>query len=358
MYINQIQLKNFRCFDALTLNFDKKYIILEGMNGSGKTSIIEALHYACYLKSFRTHIPQDMVKLSCDSFFIKIGLHHEQNDHEVKIGFAHKKRIVRLDQQHIASYKDLMNYYRIITITEDDLGLIKDGPDMRRHYIDQVIALDMPEFMTLIKKLKFTVESRNALFRGSCSDDSYLFWSKELFDISKQVQQKRQEMLAQIAVEIKELTHLFFDDQVSITFTYGAKKIAESSGFDSYIHDNPQLRAQEFVMGRSLFGAHLDDFSIELSDKQSRSYASRGQQKLIVLLCKIAQLKIILKKHGVSPLFLLDDFMTDLDPENAQKLINVLSTLDCQLIFSCPVQGSPLQALLDTDQTQIVSIAL
>lgn len=348
MHITGIQLKNFRCFKDLQLSFEKPIVLLEGMNGTGKTSILEAIHYACYLRSFRTHSPQELAYFDQNSFFVKINLANDlQQTHEIKIGFSGKKRIVKIDQKNIVSYKELMNYYRVVTLTEDDLALIKEGPEVRRSFIDQVVVLYDPDFSLLLKKLKYTVESRNALFSQKFSQDHYDFWSRELWNISFLIRKKRKEALAEIELAVTELLTTHFPENVSIVLSYQEKKGAEEESFESFYENQPLLYQSELHQGRTLFGAHLDDFTIQFKQQRSRAFASRGQQKLIILLLKIAQIKNLISKNMTQPILLLDDFMTDLDEPRSNQLIEILKNLNCQLIFTCPINNSFLLQKLE-----------
>ncbi len=349
MHITGIHLKNFRCFKELNLTFDKHIILLEGINGTGKTSVLEALHYACYLRSFRTHSPQELSYFDQNSFFVKIALKSQDyQEHEIKIGFSGKKRVVKVDQKSIVSYKELMDYYRIVTLTEDDLALIKEGPDQRRVFLDQVMMLYDPDFALLVKKLRYTVDSRNALFRHNNSQEYYEFWSKELWDISYAIRTKRKEGLAELDTGVKELLAAHFPQDISISFAYQEKKESAATNFEQFWADQPLLYQNELQLGRSLFGAHLDDFMIQFRDQRSRAFASRGQQKLIILLLKIAQIKNLIAKKAVRPILLLDDFITDLDQERSDQIIDVLKNLDCQLIFTCPTSNSFLLQKLES----------
>ena len=346
MYITHIQLKNFRCFKELNLSFDKPVILLEGVNGTGKTSILEALHYACYLRSFRTYSPNELTHFEQDSFFLKIQVSDSQTvGNEIKIGFSGKKRVVKVNQKNIVSYKELMDFYRVVTLTEDDLALIKEGPEIRRSFLDQVIMLYDPDFSLLLKKLRYTVDSRNALFKQRNCQEYYDFWSRELWDISLKIRQSRREALFSLESGVKELLLAHFPKDISISCIYNAKRESLKT-FEEFLEQNPLLYHNELQQGRSLFGAHLDDFTIQFKSQRSRAFASRGQQKLIILLLKIAQIQDLIAKSAVYPILLLDDFMTDFDQVRSDQLIDVLKMLNCQLIFTSPVNaGSFVQKL-------------
>ena len=132
---------------------------------------------------------------------------------------------------------------------------------------------------------------------------------------------------------------------ISISFEYKPKKIDFADSYADFMGKVDDLRQSELRFRRSLFGAHLDDLVIKFQSKKSKNYASRGQQKLVVLLLKAAQLKNLTKKRGKA-VFLLDDFMTDFDEKKAALLAKFLVSLDCQLIFTSPAKSGFFDELL------------
>lgn len=346
MRISHLSIKNFRCFNTLELDFASPITLIEGLNGTGKTSLLEALHYLCYLRSFRTHIPSELVQFGQEHFFIKARLFKEHDEHNLQVGFSHKKRLVKVDEKTIGSYKELLNYYRIVTLTEDDLDLIKGGPEERRLFIDQVIILEDADYVSLMKRCKDIVDNRNALLKHGGSSDSYALWTKQLWQITFQIQQSRIKILAQLERTVQELVGSSFNQEFTIAFGYQPKK-ASGSSFEEFINTHTSLYQDEQRFGRSLFGAHLDDFSIQFRDTKSKAFASRGQQKLIILLLKVAQIRLLERQHRPA-ILLLDDFMTDFDHSRAQTLITILCNLKIQLIFTVPTTEGFLQKALLT----------
>jgi DNA replication and repair protein RecF len=341
--IANIQIKNFRCFDSLDLSFESHLILIVGINGAGKTSLLEALHYLCYMRSFRTHLPQELVQFGYENFFIKARLESSQeiDSYDLQVGFSNKKRLVKVNNKSIASYKELLDYYRIVTLTEDDLALIKDGPEGRRLFIDQAIILHNADFVITSKKCRDIVENRNALLKRGGSLESYLLWSGQLWDITQTIQAARIMALTQLEQEVRELIQIYFDNQLSITFKYTPKK-APLNSWDAFFAANPTLYTDEQRFCRSIFGAHLDDFTIQFQEVKSKNFASRGQQKLIIVLLKAAQIKLLAKQQRPA-ILLLDDFMTDFDQARSQILIKLLVDLKIQLIFTIPTFDSYLE---------------
>jgi len=357
VYINKITLKNFRCFNQLSLAFPEQAqkILITGLNGSGKTSLLEALHYGCYLRSFRTHLPKELITDRQDTFFIKITVEHDFDMHDISIGFTGKKRLVKIDQKPIGSYKELSDYYRIITLTEDDLQLVKGSPEIRRSFLDQGLIISNPAFISVGKTYRQGVEQRNALFGQSFSQESYHIWTQKLWQQSREIQQLRRQLLKSLEESVNQLLQRWFDPSMQVQFNYQSKGMPEDQSYEDFLGQSNRLLIQEKDMRRSLFGAHLDDFSIIFTHRQAKAYASRGQQKLLTLLIKIAQLQQ-LDQNKAKAIFLLDDFMTDFDPEKATILLNILNTLDCQTIFTSPITQGPLERLLIEQGAYVIQI--
>ena len=332
MRIQHIALKNFRCFQDCSFAIEKPLVLITGQNGSGKSSLLEAIHYACYLRSFRTHLPRELIQFEAGNFFIKMSIDQDLVPYTLHVGCSGAKRLVKIDEKIITSYKDLTKQYRIITITEDDLLIIKGGPEQRRLFIDQAVALAFPDYISELKKYRHILDNRNALLaKGYYEGDMFTLWTQQVWHFSKSIQAQRSIFLEQLQQQTNKLLHAWFDDTITIHLTYQPKKVLYDTfeRFMMYANNN-DLFAQEHRFKRSLFGVHLDDIAIEFCSKTSRSFASRGQQKLVLVLLKIAQMELILAHKG-SAIFLLDDFMTDFDPVRSKILLGILQTMNNQL---------------------------
>ncbi len=355
MRITQLQLKNFRCFTSFDLALDHPLILIEGLNGTGKTSLLEALHYLCYLRSFRTYWPQELVQFGQDTFFIKARIDAQAREsYDLQVGFSNKKRLVKINDKAIATYKELLDYYRIITLTEDDLMLIKEGPDLRRLFIDQAITLSHPEHAPLSRRCRDIIDNRNALLKKGGSQESYRLWTQQLWQVSTEIAQARCHALELLEQEIKKLVASYFNSAFEITFSYSCKKKYGDS-LEQFLQQHAGLYADEVRFARSLFGAHLDDFTVRFKQMSTKNFASRGQQKLILMLIKAAQVKALQATRG-SCVLLLDDFMTDFDHDKARQLLPLLLDLQVQLIFTAPTQGGMLHAALKEQGAHLVKV--
>ena len=349
MIINQLTLTNFRCFKEKKVTFDGRIVVVEGANGSGKSSLLEALHYCCYLRSFRTHLNRELVHLDHDHFFAHVDFEQEQlgTKDTIHVGYSEGEgKVVKCNQKTVQSYKELIDAYRIVTLSADDVALIQGAPEHRRNFLNYALMLHQPDLLALFKRYRTILDHRNSLLalpptRGN--DEELAIWSAKLWHEAAVIRQERIAYLTSLEAQINQLLATYFHDEaaaLSVSLTYNARNItAAAKDFETFWPAYSVKHCQfEREVRRSMFGAHLDDFGITFQDKRARVYASRGQQKLLVLLIKIAQLQQ-LSQRGESGVLLLDDFMTDFDHRRVEQGIEALKSLRFQMFLSCPIDA-------------------
>lgn len=339
MRIYSIALKQFRCFASTEVVFNKSVVVIKGSNGAGKTSLLEALYYACYLRSFRTRTTREMIQHGNEAFSVKINFMIDTENTSMSVGYSPARRLIKLNNTAITSYKDLLSSYRIIALTEDDLLLIKGMPDVRRHFLDQAITLVKPEYPALLKKHAAILEQRNALLQHTpISKDSYELWTTQLVETTQAIRDYRMAMVMELEASVNTLVETIFDNAFNVSLTYKPKARYETVPLN-------QLMSQEQFAGHSLIGAHLDDCAIAFQSKSSKQYASKGQQKLIALLLKIAQPAT---RSPESCTFILDDVLSDLDNDRVRKLIRLLASYKTQVIMTSPLTHPFLDEVCST----------
>ena len=329
-------------------------MLIEGANGSGKTSILEALHYGCFLKSFRTNQVKDLLAFDSTHFFLKVEFEEKAGDeNQVQVGLSlvdsSPKRLVRFNKKVINSYRDLISRYRIISLTEDDLQLVQGAPEVRRYFLNQLAVLFNPDFINNLKKYKQIKEQRNTIIstiheNALTSSEELKIWSKQLWEESIVIQKERINHLKVLEDHINNiLTKAFPSIDLEISFQYSVKNSIWKGTFEKFWNEYKGKKlTSEWRMRRGLFGAHLDDFIITFKEKNSpkskaRSFASRGQQKLVLFLIKIA-LAQKLEELGMQVALLLDDFLTDFDHQRLTDSLSLLSKLSCQVFITCPLK--------------------
>lgn len=357
MHIEKIEIKNFRCFTKATFDLDADIVIIYGNNGSGKTTILESLHYLCYLGSFRSRFPAEVTQFDADSFFIK-GTVRSDDEHtvDIQVGFAHKNKVAKVGNSPISSYKELFPFYQVVTLTIDDIDLICGAPATRRAFIDSAILLAQPDYVDQLKRYHQTLQQRNALLQQKFTQESYDLWTDHLWQQTRAIQSIRINALKNLQDQVSQLLKNFFDGALNFTINYFAKHIDYQENFEQFLARKKNLIGYETINKRSDFGIHLDDFTFELSSKKAKSFGSRGEQKLLVLLIKVAQILNLQKLHRY-PIFLLDDFITDFDKNRLKNILDLLKSLKSQLIITSPIREKLLEELVSNSKVSTIELA-
>jgi DNA replication and repair protein RecF len=329
--IRSIELRNFRCFSDKKIMLDAPIVVIEGENGSGKTSLVEALYFVGHMRSCKTVYVDHLIKQNEQAFFLKV--HTACND-TFYIGVEQKKKIVKINQKQLKSLKEVQSLLTIVGVIETDILLVQGGPLERRLFLDEALLLLNSDLTTLFKKLKTIVKHRNDfLQRGIQNETLYTVLTEQLVECSALVQKNRFELLTKLAFHINCLIKEYGVPMRPIDLTY-APKVDFTKAF--FIDSLKSYEKQEYLYGRSLFGAHLDDFSIQWESMSARKHGSRGQQKILVMLLKVSLVKLC-NSFSKEALLLVDDFITDFDHKNMEVMVKVLCSIQGQLIYTSPL---------------------
>ena len=344
MRLHTLTLKNFRCFKNETLSLGSgSRLILEGDNGAGKSSIIEALHYCCYFRSFRGGSTSALLNSEGDkTFFIKLA--GEQDDGEpftIQVGFADKTKLVKVDDKTVHTYKDVMTHYRVVSVAAHDLSLIQEGPEFRRTFLNNYCLLREPASAELLRDHKQIVTQRNELLVRGGGGSNLEVWTQQLWEAAEKITAIRMAALAVLTEKVNGLYQQMEAGAPPIGLRYVRRKRTGGENFATFWAGYQDALVQERHLRRSLFGAHLDDVAIELGGKNARTFASRGQQKLILVLLKLAQVQVLSEMHPQSGvLLLLDDVVTDFDRGVLDNILSLINTLACGVVLTSPVAGA------------------
>lgn len=347
MAVRGITVRNFRCFAKATFTMTSwsetpAVTIIQGANGSGKTSLLEALHYGCHLRSFRTHLP---AQLACDTTDVQgFSITITTQADTLHIAVADKKRSIKINGNTIAHYNELIKVYKVVTFIEDDLLCIKGYPETRRSLIDTALSVQEPEYHKLLRAMQKIIDQRTKIIQDHrFHEEQYQVWTDQLIKITQKIVSYRKSYLELLQEKINEITKLY-DTQGFLKLSYREKRPITAP------EDIDRLRDDELQLRRNLYGPHLDDIDFLIHQKNSRSFASRGQQKLAVMFLKIAQAQLLLGSCPPGTItFLLDDFLTDFDQLRITKILQLLFNLQVQLIITTP---APHALLYDLCQTQ------
>ncbi|MFC1854535.1 DNA replication/repair protein RecF [Candidatus Dependentiae bacterium] len=345
----KLRVVNFRCFSSKEIDLDGQQIVIQGKNGAGKTSLLEAMHYASYAHSFRTRKGQELVKQGGEShFYIELSIENSCGQiNKIQVGYdksqpKNKSKSIKINGKKIQKTSEIISLYRVVSLTNDDIELIKGSPEIRRTFLNQSLYLCDGNWLQSVRQFKKSISQRHALLNTpNPSLENLKTWSLQLWKHTIEIQEKREKFLCDIQQRTNDLLKRYFQDEnLIISLRYNRREIQADESFEQFWKRaiESQLLEREKIMRRNLFGAHLDDFKSEIFGRCARTFASRGEQKLITFLLKCAQMLAADVAHKDRGILLLDDFLTDLDPKRLSRCTEVLSDLKTQAIITCPVK--------------------
>ena len=355
MQIEELKLKNFRNYRELTLCPHPGVNLFFGRNGSGKTNLLEAIHYCSLGRSHRTTNDVNVVKnnesFALSSVSILNSLGHRKIDVRFHPDEVQKKTIL-MDDKKIARFSDMMGCLCCVIFSPEDLGLIKEGPSQRRRYLDMMISQISRPYFVALQQYRTGMEQRNAMIRNyratGTGNMSLLSAFEETMASPAAVIIKERRRIVEMLSDIARDTYQRISDTDEIFRLVYHSSVKEDTGIEETLcrlfREN---REDDIRMGFTSVGPHRDDLILTLNKNQMKQFASQGQIRTAALSMKLSQMKILKELSGEDPVLLLDDVMSELDRKRRASLIGEISSY--QTFITCADRND-----VDCDKVQAV----
>ena len=321
MYIEKIKLNNFRNYENLEIDLNKNINIIYGDNAQGKTNILEAIFLGSLGKSFRTKKEKEMIKFNNDKLLVEIFYQKKDRDGKIKIEIGNKKQI-SINGIKIKKLSELLGNINIVIFTPDDINILKDGPEKRRRFLDMMIGQLRPNYVYNLNMYLKTIEQRNNYLRQikeeNKPEEMLEIWDEKLAEYGEKIYIYRKEFIEKIIKKINEIHSKITDEKEIIKIEY----LSNCSKKDEYLKLLKERRKLDIIKGFTTKGIHRDNFVIYINDKEVSIYGSQGQNRTVILSLKLAELNVIYDEIGEYPIFLLDDFMSELDEKRRKNFLN------------------------------------
>lgn len=350
MFIKSVELKNYRNYKDLKLEFSKEKILLIGKNAQGKTNLLESLYYLSCLNSARAKTDSELIKWNEPAAKLKALIIKEDVEKEIEVLINPPKR-KELKVNGIKKNKsaEFCTNLSVVSFSVNDLLLLRGVPDDRRSWLDMAISQIYPAYPDrLLKYNKIRIQKNNHLkeIKGNINADTSLLdvfntqmavsGSNIIFlrlKFLKELQKIAMEKHLQIASN--EILTTFYNSTVlgDVNFSTGENISAEdiANKFDEKLKER---QLEEIIRAQALVGPHRDDVSFFINDIEAKKFASQGQQRTIVLSLKLAELELVKEKIGDTPVLLLDDVLAELDDIRQNYLLNAIGDQTQTIITS------------------------
>ncbi len=334
MNIKNIYVENFRNLENQSLKFTDGVNVLYGLNGQGKTNIIEAVYYFCNGKSFRALKDKEVVKFGEEKSRIKIEFDAFGRENKGEIYIFDKKNI-KLNDIPIKKLSEILGFLNIVIFTPEHLNLIKSGPNERRKFLDTFISQLKPVyFKTLVDYYK-VIKQKNIILK---SNDKLMIetldiWDEKLSEYGTQIYKYRKYFLEKLSDYLSVIQADITEKKEDIKINFVTSVKGDYLDKENFLNQLIKNRQRELEYKMALIGPHRDDFEFLINEKNLKLYGSQGQQRTAVLAVKMAECEIIKEIKNEYPVLLLDDIMSELDINRRKYLLEKIKNF--QVIITC-----------------------
>lgn len=322
--IKHLEIRNFRNHEHLQVQFNSKNTFIEGFNGSGKTSVIEAISYISFLKSFRTSSDELLVKQGKEYFKIVL----KTNDDVYEVVYNEGRKLLKINKIVIGKMSEFIANLKTIVFSSEDLNLVYGPPAGRRTFMDQVMVQLDKSYLEELSTYKAILKERNALLRNLTENSDLTFLkiiNKRIEAEANKIIHKRTDFLEKLNKAFKRRFKNFNkNDDVEVIY----QPDCALNSLEGVL--NSRFKRDLFVESTSA-GPHRDDLLIKFNKNPAKDIASQGQVRLITLSLKLGL--IDLYEQGEEIIILLDDVLSELD-EQVVKEIEKVFKLENQVIIT------------------------
>jgi len=325
MHLKKIALVNYKNFSSKEFNFNEKINCFVGHNGVGKTNALDAIYHLAFAKGYFNSIAVQNIKHDED-FFLVEGL-FKKGDKEELINCSLKRGAKKVIKRNGKKYEKISNHIGLIPlviISPADTNLIVEGSDVRRKFMDGVIAQSDKVYLQDLILYNKVLTQRNSLLKYFALNHTFdpinlSIYNEQLVDLGTRIFEKRSLFLNAFIPIFKECYKQIAGEKEYVNLKY--KSHLEGSNFETLLVESLQ---KDRVLQYTSVGIHRDDLLYTIEGHPIKKFGSQGQQKSYLVALKLAQFNFIKKVTKTTPIILLDDIFDKLDAQRVEKLIRLV----------------------------------
>ncbi len=359
MHLKKISIINYKNFETSNFEFDSKINCFVGRNGVGKSNALDAIYHLCNTKGYFNTVSSQNIKHDTDFFVIDGVFNHDNRDDQVHCSLKRGgKKTVKFNGKIYDKLSDHIGKFPIVIISPADTNLISEGSDMRRKFMDGIIALSDKDYLSSLINYNKILSQRNSLLKYFAANhtfdqDNIEVYNLQLIQYGETLFEKRKEFITNfIPVFEKRYTHLVnnYDKNLNIeevTIDYKSKLL--KTDFKNLLNEN---LSKDRLLQYTSVGLHKDDLMFKINGYPIKKIGSQGQQKTFLIALKLAQFDIIKQQTKVKPILLLDDVFDKLDENRVAQLIDIVNDDNFGQLFISDTHAERTEKLIqETKQT-------
>ena len=354
MQFTSLRLRSFRNYRDLAIEVPPGVIVFHGPNGQGKTNLMEAFYFLLRGETFRPSTAQSLLRHSDDEVtsvaptaLLEAQLTQDKLHHDIRVTVTPGRKQVLWNNNRVSSLV-LARQFPVVLFSPESLLAIKEGPDLRRQLLDDVVLTHAASSAKILKDFRRALQVRNRVLKDAQGERVPRAESNQILEsldpsylpLATALTFARLNALRALSDDFRRAARAVLhrpDVDISVDYLISGEIATDWDRADilSALHNRSlELRPAELKSGSSLVGPHKHDIRILFSGKDSRFFCSQGQQRALILSFKMAQILYHHRSHQVYPFLLLDDVLSELDPIRRTNLVEFLRDIPAQIFLT------------------------
>jgi len=342
MIISSLNLSNFRNYGILHLDFSKGINIFCGDNAQGKTNILEAVYLCSTNKSHRGAKDKEMISFGQEESHLNMAAFKDDMDYRIDMHLKRSKsKGIAVNRVPIRKTADYLGLIKCVFFSPEDLQIVKEGPSERRRFMDTELCMLDKIYINALTQYKKALDQRNQLLKDISFQPSLLetldIWDEQLVKFGTEIIRRRKEFIRELREIVTSVHENISGGRESLFVDY-EPDVSE----DLFSEELKRSRDKDIRTKTTNCGPHRDDMSFLIITKRgeaaeqsidARIYGSQGQMRTCALSLKMAEIELLKRKTGDTPVLLLDDVLSELDSGRQQFLLNSIKGI--QTLITC-----------------------
>jgi len=342
----ELTLRNFRLFSEFTFRPDPDAVtVLLSPNGTGKTTVLEAVNALATASSFRTNAASDMIRGGEATAEVHGVMYQRERRVQVDLtltrGVRNTTKRMLVNGLRPGSRAELAEALPLTVFTPEGVDVVRGGPEHRRTYLTNLLGDVEPHTAEIVERFNRVLSQRNALLRAleggrpsSTQQAELELWTSDFSDVSEVLVAQRESLIIQLAPLVTSFYRQLAESSSEVGVTY------ERSWSESLIDALTTSFHDDRVRGYTTVGPHRDDVALTLEGRDARRQASQGEQRSLALALRLAGHELVHQRRGIDPLLLLDDVFSELDPLRSNRLLALLPTGQTLVTTASPLPSA------------------
>ncbi len=323
MRLNSLEILDFKNIPECRLDFSPGVNCLVGLNGMGKSNLLEAINFLCLARGFSSIPENSMIRHGAEMFAIKGEFTSDSGSIEkVSAGLVRGKgKSLKRNGKEYGKISEHFGAFPIVSVTPADSAIVSGSADIRRKLTDMVISQADPAYLSRLIRYTRALESRNKMLRAGVRDN-LLYESVEsaMAEAAEKIHSARLEWVKEISPVLSEYYSVIAGNSELAYMQYSS--VLNDASLQQILEKN---RAKDVALGFTSAGIHRDDLLTRLGDYSMRRIGSQGQIKSFTLALRLAIFDYISKSKGKTPILLLDDIFDKLDARRVEHILRMVS---------------------------------